>query len=269
MRCCHGLEMSARRRRGSPLSGAHRRMRARRRLGEGGDQGPKAKRRGGWQRVPEGEAVQQKAPRPRFRDPLPMKMRALPQSFWQQPNLAPTSAPGGSVCALPPLPLPILLEKHCQEPAAKGGVAESVSREREEVVSAANTDLLFSLFRGVERAEGQARFGTDDQGPREAPKRPPPPRRGRPRKAPSKWSVGAGGASGGGGVRDDDPCLVSAVAHDAIRPLLPSAKESAASHAPQVLAMVTLPEADGNVSLPTLDVQHNYSQILSKLVMKL
>jgi hypothetical protein len=37
----------------------------------------------------------------------------------------------------------------------------------------------------------------------------------------------------------------------------------------QVLAMVSLRDGDKSVSLPSLNVEHNYSQILSELVIKL
>ena len=37
-------------------------------------------------------------------EPLPMKLRALPQSFWQQPNLANPLSPGAVYSRLPPLP---------------------------------------------------------------------------------------------------------------------------------------------------------------------
>ncbi len=38
-------------------------------------------------------------------EPLPMKQRALPQSFWQQPNVANPQPPGVVISNLPPLPL--------------------------------------------------------------------------------------------------------------------------------------------------------------------
>ena len=38
-------------------------------------------------------------------DPLPMKQRALPQSFWQEPNLTNPQAPGTVYSILPPLEL--------------------------------------------------------------------------------------------------------------------------------------------------------------------
>ena len=38
-----------------------------------------------------------------FTDPLPMRLRALPQSFWQQPNVPHSVSPGASYPTLPPL----------------------------------------------------------------------------------------------------------------------------------------------------------------------
>ena len=36
-------------------------------------------------------------------EPLPMKLRALPQSFWQQPNAVNSASPGTMYAVLPPL----------------------------------------------------------------------------------------------------------------------------------------------------------------------
>ncbi|XP_021913909.1 uncharacterized protein LOC110827008 isoform X2 [Zootermopsis nevadensis] len=116
-------------------------------------------------------------------------------------------------------------------------------------VSVANTDLLFSLFRGIE--EEQPRVTVV--------------RRGRPKKPPSTVLTRV--------LRDDDPCLVSAVT-ESILPLIPD-RTGSGSHASrlaqgqQVLAMVSLKDGDKSLSLPSLNVEHNYSQILSELVIKL
>jgi hypothetical protein len=69
-----------------------------------------------------------------------MKLRALPQSFWLQPNQANPLPPGSVYSTLPPLP---------------GQEAEQEPRER--TVSEANTDLLFSLFNSVEQEEEDAK----------------------------------------------------------------------------------------------------------------
>nr|XP_027208811.1 uncharacterized protein LOC113802434 [Penaeus vannamei] len=79
-------------------------------------------------------------------------------------------------------------------------------------------------------------------------------------------------------LRDEDPCLVSAVT-ESILPLLPDRTPvSSGSSTPlgvrqqgpqQVLEMVNLRDGDRTISLPSLNVEHNYNQILSELVLKL
>ena len=79
-------------------------------------------------------------------EPLPMKLRALPQSFWLQPNQANPLPPGSVYSTLPPLP---------------GTEAETTgvepTRPERTSVSEANTDLLFSLFNSVEQEEDEAK----------------------------------------------------------------------------------------------------------------
>ncbi|KAJ1526631.1 hypothetical protein ONE63_008217 [Megalurothrips usitatus] len=84
--------------------------------------------------------------------PLPMKLRALPASFWEQPNLNKGPSPGAIFSALPPL-----CKDECMEAAARGtprqaaGAAEATSTCSPKVShSPANTELLFSLFHSVE-----------------------------------------------------------------------------------------------------------------------
>ncbi|KAK7077440.1 hypothetical protein SK128_019672 [Halocaridina rubra] len=77
-------------------------------------------------------------------------------------------------------------------------------------------------------------------------------------------------------LRDDDPCLVSAVT-ESILPLLPERTPASSGSStplgirqgPQVLEMVNLRDGDRTISLPSLNVEHNYNQILSELVLKL
>ncbi|XP_021913908.1 uncharacterized protein LOC110827008 isoform X1 [Zootermopsis nevadensis] len=185
------------------------------------------------------------------KEPLPMKLRALPQSFWQQPNNTNSLSPGAVYPVLPPLSS-FGAAKDDVESVAAGVRSTSPPEDglhplRE--VSVANTDLLFSLFRGIE--EEQPRVTVV--------------RRGRPKKPPSTVLTRV--------LRDDDPCLVSAVT-ESILPLIPD-RTGSGSHASrlaqgqQVLAMVSLKDGDKSLSLPSLNVEHNYSQILSELVIKL
>ena len=108
-----------------------------------------------------------------------MKQRALPQSFWQQPNVANPQPPGVVCSALPALPLEanrgagddggyggvdITPVEEVASPAASGAaaasaaVAASTNSVRTKIISAANTDLLFSLFNVVEEEEVQRRI---------------------------------------------------------------------------------------------------------------
>ncbi|PSN38352.1 hypothetical protein C0J52_06937 [Blattella germanica] len=130
------------------------------------------------------------------KEPLPMKLRALPQSFWQQPNQTNCLSPGAVYPILPPLSSLGTTKDDVENIAA--GMRSTASPEEGQAprreVSVANTDLLFSLFRTVE---------------------------------------------------DETPKVAV------------------------VLAMVSLKDGDKSVSLPSLNVEHNYSQILSELVIKL
>ena len=103
-----------------------------------------------------------------------MKQRALPQSFWQQPNVANPQPPGVVCSALPALPLgegsrstgdevDITPVEEVASPVevATSGAASAVAASnsvRTKIISAANTDLLFSLFNVVEEEEVQRRI---------------------------------------------------------------------------------------------------------------
>nr|CAD7198349.1 unnamed protein product [Timema douglasi] len=184
-------------------------------------------------------------------DPLPMRLRALPQSFWQQPNKPTSLSPGAIFPVLPPL-------KEDNVSADDGGSTHGeAQRSRRQVISVANTDLLFSLFREVEEEERT----------RQGEMRPTLVRRGRPKKPPSTIVARM--------LRDEDPCLVSTMT-ESILPLIPdrggsglTTGTSRLAQGQQVLAMVTLKDGDRSVCFPSLSVEHNYPQILSELVMKL
>ncbi|KAJ9575727.1 hypothetical protein L9F63_007373, partial [Diploptera punctata] len=180
--------------------------------------------------------------------PLPMKLRALPQSFWQQPNHTNCLSPGAIYPILPPLSS-LGAAKDDVENVAAGMRSTASPEEGRREVSVANTDLLFSLFRGIEDEQPKVTVV----------------RRGRPKKPPSTVLTRV--------LRDEDPCLVSTVT-ESILPLIPDRTGSGThgtrlTQGQQVLAMVSLKDGDKCVSLPSLNVEHNYSQILSELVIKL
>ncbi|KAK8381069.1 hypothetical protein O3P69_008159 [Scylla paramamosain] len=196
--------------------------------------------------------------------PLPMKMRAFPQSFWLQPNK--NNLPP-SCSTLPPLILgkdssdmfeirPVTPPEEDRVATAEQARGEPAKAEKEaelRSIKVCNPDLLSRLFDSVEQGDK---------------KRVAVVRRGRPRKPPSTVLPRV--------LRDDDPCLVSTVT-ESILPLLPdktpvssgSSTPLGIRQGPQVLEMVNLRDGDRTISLPSLNVEHNYNQILSELVLKL
>ncbi|XP_069958259.1 uncharacterized protein [Cherax quadricarinatus] len=199
--------------------------------------------------------------RPRVKkDPLPMKMRALPQSFWLQPNKNNNLPP--SCSTLPPLILgkdsSDVIDVRPVTPPDEESDHKDTKTDREEfkaerMIKVGNTDLLSRLFDSVEQIDKKKITVV---------------RRGRPRKPPSTVLPRV--------LRDEDPCLVSTVT-ESILPLLPDKTPASSGSStplgirqgPQVLEMVNLRDGDRTISLPSLNVEHNYNQILSELVLKL
>ena len=105
-----------------------------------------------------------------FSEPLPMKQRALPQSFWQEPNVTHLQAPaGGGGRGLPPL-CDVTDDDVPSSHSSLTSLQQSSDSKRDlnrmgsfssggtVTVTAANTDLLFSLFNSVEEEEEQRRI---------------------------------------------------------------------------------------------------------------
>ncbi|KAK5645358.1 hypothetical protein RI129_006658 [Pyrocoelia pectoralis] len=166
------------------------------------------------------------------KDPLPMKFRAFPQSFWQQPNKTQIVSPGTVY----------FVEDGSMEKEdiaeSKGSSIES-THEKEEVITQPNIDLLFSLFQNVFR-ENRTRLAN---------------RRGRPK---GRIKI----------IRDDDPYLTESC----LPPLsgngdVAKVKKNKVSNHPEISAMVSLKNAT-NLSNSTNDSK-NYSKILSDLVIQL
>ncbi|KAB0795539.1 hypothetical protein PPYR_12378 [Photinus pyralis] len=84
------------------------------------------------------------------RDPLPMKSRAFPQSFWQQPNKTQIVSPAT-----------VYYDDEQKQETIE-------SKEAREVVTRPDIDLLFSLFRNVNGAKRSR-----SSNPRGRPKRSP------------------------------------------------------------------------------------------------
>lgn len=138
-----------------------------------------------------------------------MKMRALPQSFWQQPNNANPLSPGAVFSVLPPLPGQAGpdVEIFSHVPGLTEVAGQEAQQMLEQKVSEANTDLLFSLFNGVEEDESQRKIHLV--------------RRGRPKKPPPNFSRTRL-------LQDEDPYLVSNMT-ESILPLIPERNVSCSS----------------------------------------
>ena len=82
-----------------------------------------------------------------------MRLRALPPSFWQQPNVQPNVAP--SAMYLPPLFKNVDMDSavHFGDGDIEYGNQKSnaATNQREVRISPANTDLLFKLFEQVDQ----------------------------------------------------------------------------------------------------------------------
>ncbi|KAL8594616.1 hypothetical protein ACOMHN_011356 [Nucella lapillus] len=215
-----------------------------------------------------------------------MKLRALPQSFWQQPNVTQQVSPATMFPVLPPL-----CHKDTGEDIADvrpvtppqdsqgGGQQESGWGKSETSttttttttttaatttataaamatattatattakITVANTDLLFKLFENIGGDEKKA--ATVHL------------KRGRPKRTVGTKSTMKGLLSG------NDPYLVDAMSEKLFPQLsLDSSRHTGGGNTS--LQLVTLGTGDKTVTLPSLSVEQNYPQMLSELVM--
>ncbi|CAH1775412.1 unnamed protein product [Owenia fusiformis] len=204
------------------------------------------------------------------RDPLPMRMRALPQSFWNEPNRTLNESPANQVSShvLPPLmkfdgknPSEDIMDVRPvtppeeKEPKPKKPAPRPERSERTQAT--ANTDLLFKLFDCVEEKKTKKTdlYNTP-------PSKTSIFRRGRPRKLlpPSNTK---------GVITGEDACMVEGIS-DKIFPKLKSdgtKANGALANGHQSLQIVTVRQGDKTLCLPQLAMEQNYSQMLSELVM--
>ncbi|KAI0237036.1 hypothetical protein LSAT2_012482 [Lamellibrachia satsuma] len=207
---------------------------------------PKAKKKRIFIATVKGQKHREPIPpksRPR-REPLPMRMRALPQSFWQQPNVADSVPPSSTYPILPPL-----YSKDSGEDVTDiRPITPPEEKERnklrvvpERMVTLANTELLLKLFDGVEGRKTNCRL-----------------KRGRPRKMTDCASRTLPSC--------DDPYLVDCVSQK-LFPQLSLEHSDGAKSSGTTLQLLTVHEDEKFVLLPTLSVEQNYPQMLSELVM--
>ncbi|XP_074654387.1 uncharacterized protein LOC141908299 [Tubulanus polymorphus] len=222
------------------------------------------------------------------REPVPMRLRALPQSFWQQPNKPQPYSPAGVYPILPPLCKGESSDEESEirpvTPPEENNNNSAAPRDKshsnnnnnnhscynnkpERQITVTNADLLFKLFEGIEdNSKTKKQSSTLLR-----------------RSRSKRLTAGpAGGATGAIAHRvtskttpialiaGEDPFLVEAVT-EKLFPQLSlehgSKSSSCSSHMTSSLHLVTLKEGDRSVTLPSLTVEQNYSQMLSELVM--
>ncbi|KAK6177687.1 hypothetical protein SNE40_015740 [Patella caerulea] len=186
------------------------------------------------------------------REPLPMKLRALPQSFWQQPNIPHQVSPGSIFPILPPLSIKDTGEDVTEvRPVTPPTDQESkkTSRLPDQKVSVADTALLFRLFDSV------------NQNKKPNPKSHKRPRMKTPRTVVRCKSNMKGLLSG------NDPYLVEDVTDKLFPQLSLEHGRNGVGGGMTTLQVITVPNGDKTLTLPTLSIEQNYPQILSELVM--
>lgn len=189
-------------------------------------------------------------PRLSRKEPLPMRLRSLPQSFFQQPNsIKSSSMAQNTYSRLPPLfprdhnpdeettERPVTPPEERQQPQPKP--------QKRVITSPPDTELLNSLFKSVTPNHLEKKLV----------------RRGRPKKVNAKVPLPKPPN------HEEDPCMVENLA----RKILPqlSLKNRCKLSSNVRLATISFGSGNNSVELPTLAVENNYSQMLSELVMNM
>lgn len=205
------------------------------------------------------EGIRSRAPTPpkvkARRDPVPMRLRALPQSFWKQPNNPPALSPGNIFSSLPPLSgytkdddVAAPDDRPVTPPEEKDKIKRHPKVPERKVIVTGDTDLLLKhLFAGVaEEKKSVAHL-----------------KRGRPKKIHATKPSNTKGLLSG-----DDPYLIDSAITQKLFPQL-SLESSTRPGGNSSLQLITLREGDKSVTLPSLSIEQNYSQMLSELVMNI
>ncbi|KAK3594980.1 hypothetical protein CHS0354_019908 [Potamilus streckersoni] len=205
------------------------------------------------------EGLKKRAPTPpkirARREPLPMRLRALPQSFWKQPNVPNQMSPANMFSStLPPLSNKDsgedVTEMRPITPPEEREKSKKHPKVPERKLIVGDTDLLLKhLFTGVMEEKKDSHYH----------------KRGRPRKISNLRKCTAKGLLSG-----DDPYLVDAVSEKMFPQLtLEGARHASSLSGSSSLQLITLREGDKSVTLPSLSIEQNYSQMLSELVMNI
>ncbi|XP_022085540.1 uncharacterized protein LOC110976517 [Acanthaster planci] len=230
------------------------------------------------------------------KDPLPMKLRALPQSFWQQPNSVNAVPPGSMYTVLPPVcktDPPSIAEITDTRPITPP--SDSDEKESLAVVKSEKPERAKSTEKPQPQDAAALREGALDAAAVEVvkskPPKPPPRRTVRvsassadllaklfdgienDKKAPVAPTAKRGRPKRESShphhskllVNKDDPYMIDAVS-DSLLPLLSieSSRQSVgpASH----LSVVSVKDGDKTLTLPALNVEQNYPAMLTELV---
>jgi hypothetical protein len=201
-----------------------------------------------------------------------MRLRALPLSFWQQPNVPHKISPA-SLHAAKPLP-PLfagdvfgdVMDVFAVTAPNQDVTPPEATPQTRLVLKESNPELLFRLFDVIE-TKGKTTSV------------PHVPRRGRPRKVASSFSKVL--------IKSDDPYLIDNVTEGLLPSLslehkstgaqgMSQAKDAMAGAQAQMqymqvqtVAMLCMKEGEKLVTLPQLQNETNYSQMLSDVVAKM
>ncbi|XP_061197517.1 uncharacterized protein LOC133205681 [Saccostrea echinata] len=201
-------------------------------------------------------ALKKRAPTPPKvrpkRESVPMRLRALPQSFWKQPNVPNPVSPAPLFPSLPPLGSKDSNEditdmRPITPPDDKERHKKQSRQPERKVYITGDTDLLLKhLFeRAAEDKKNSSQI-----------------KRGRPRKMAVPRETGTKALISG-----DDPYLVDAVTQKLFPQLSLESRQGQVGST--TLQLVTLRDGDKSVTLPSLSIEQNYSQMLSDLAMNI
>ncbi|CAC5385493.1 unnamed protein product [Mytilus coruscus] len=190
------------------------------------------------------------------RDSVPMRLRALPQSFWKQPNCPSNVSPGNLFPSLPPLGTKETGEdfqdvRPITPPEDKMKKPSRPAQERKLIITG-DTDLWMKKLFDRVKPEGHKDQGSIRRGSRQ-----------KKVTIPTKVHITNSKAI----VSGEDPYLVDTIA-DKYLPHL-SLDNKNGYGGTSSLQLVTLREGDKSVTLPSLSVEQNYSQMLTELVMNI
>lgn len=184
----------------------------------------------------------------KIKDPLPMRQRLLPQSFFQQPTSISSSSLGQNTYSrLPPL---FPQDHNPDEESTERPVTPPDERRQPHpkpakrvVTSQPDTELLFRLFKTVTENPLEKKLV----------------KRGRPKRVHSQKSQIPNPN------HDEDPCMVE----DLAGKLLPQLSlENGHCKLPNVVSLtsISIRSGDSLLQLPTLAVERNYPQMLRDIV---